>query len=329
MMGRRKNIVGLFLKKFKIVFLIILLAFLGGFFWWQWVSSPVAPEEKSAKTFLIKKGEALDSIAQRLGQEELIRSPWAFKIIIFTKKISSSIQAGSFRLSPSLTTQELALSLTHGTIDVWLTFPEGWRKEEIARRLEANLDNFSSEKFLDLTTGLEGYLFPDTYLIPKSASPEEVVKIFQNNFENKAKPLLEEKPHPNLSQNEVLTLASLVEREARSEEDRKAVAGILLKRLQNQWPLQVDATIQYFKGSEDDWWPEVDKKDLAFDSPFNTYKYLGLPPAPICNPGLSALRAVLEPKETDFWFYLSDKQEKIRFAQTTEEQQENIANYLH
>jgi UPF0755 protein len=133
-------------------------------------------------------------------------------------------------------------------------------------------------------------------------------------------------------------LASLVEREARREEDRPIVAGILLKRWQNNWALQADATIQYeagskncgigLKGEKCDWWEPVKKTDLGIDSPYNTYKYKGLPPTPICNPGLASIKAVIYPKETDYWFYLSDTSGKIHYARTVEEHNENIRQYL-
>jgi len=342
MMGRPKSIIERFLKKFSIVFLLILVAIIGGFFWWKTNISAVSSQQSAiSKIFVVKKGESLSLVANRLEKEGLIRSALVFKILVSTQGLANKIQAGDFRLNSSLTTQEIAEILTHGTLDVWLTFPEGWRREEYGQRLAANLEDFDYQEFLNLTENLEGKLFPDTYLVPTDASPSAVVKILTNNFEKKTKDL-------KISRQELI-LASIVEREARAEEDRSIVAGILLKRWQKNWALQADATIQYAKANvecrmparqaspgeaggengECEWWAKkLTKEDLNIDSPYNTYKYKGLPPKPICNPGLAAIKAVLNPVETDFWFYLSDSQGKMHYAKTAEEHEENISKYL-
>jgi UPF0755 protein len=351
---KQKNIVVPFLRKCKtikkfitvILIITVIAPVIGGFFWWQWATGAIAPEIKThppaeragnsklktEEIFVIRRGESLNSIAKRLKKEELIRSSLAFKIIVYTQGLVGKIQAGSFRLGSFLTPFEIATTLTHGTADVWLTFPEGWRKEEFARRLAANLENFDEQEFLALTGNLEGYLFPDTYLVPKTASPSAIIKILTNNFEKKTKDL-------KISRQELI-LASIVEREAKYDHDRPIVAGILIKRWQAGWPLQTDATVQYAvatkqfsnlaikQSSNFDWWPELKKEDLKIDSPYNTYKYRGLPPTPICNPGFETIKAVLNPTPTDYWYYLSGKDGNIRFAKTLKEHQENIAKYL-
>ncbi len=290
------------------------------------------------KTFVIRKGEDLSSIAKRLQKENLIRSALAFKILILKENLAGKIQAGSFSLNSSLTPKEISFLLTHGTQDIWLTFPEGWRKEEFSQRLKSNLENFDSSQFFQLVENHEGELFPDTYLIPKEASPSVIFNLFLKNFQKKFNEeliFLAEKS--GLSQKQVLILASIVERETRQEEDRPIVAGILLKRWREDWPLQADATIQYEMGSRRcqgkegqkcDWWKPVTKKDLNIDSPYNTYKYKGLPPTPICNPGLSSIKAVIFPKDSDYWFYLSDSSGKIHYAKKREEHNNKIKKYL-
>jgi len=317
------------LKKFKIAFLIIVITPVVGFFWWQRVTEPVAPEEETSKVFVIKKGESLSTIANRLKQAGLIRNSLAFKLIVLTENLSAKIQAGDFQLKPSLTTKEVAEFLTYGTMDIWLTFPEGWRREEFNRRLANNLTSFDSQEFLNLTNGLEGFLFPDTYLVPKNASAGTVLKIFQKNFEKKFSSDLQTAARKKgLTKNQVLILASIVEREAKKGQDRPIVAGLLIKRWQNNWPLQADATLQYAKGSLGAWWPIVVAKDKQIESAYNTYKYKGLPPAPICNPGLASIEAVINPKQTLYWFYLSDKQGDMHYARTAEEHNQNITKYL-
>ncbi|MGB9911431.1 MAG: endolytic transglycosylase MltG [Microgenomates group bacterium] len=311
----------------------------GGFFWWQKGIKPVTSslgKQEVKKTFVVKKGEDVTSIAKRLEEEGLINDRFVFQLLVFLKGLKGKIQAGSFTLSSSLSPEEIALTLTRGTNDIWITFPEGWRKEEFARRLKANLENFEEKKFLDLTNKLEGYLFPDTYLFPKNIDEEKIVKILKENFDKKAQPFLDEEKE-SLTSYEKLILASIIEREVKYPEDREIAAGILIKRLKNNWPLQTDATIQYAKVNlyfspelfdSYNWWPVIKKEDLKIDSPYNTYKYKNLPPTPICNPGLASIKAVIYAKDSEFWYYLSDKKGKLHFARTLEEHQENINKFL-
>ena len=341
MTQRPKNIEGHFLKKFNLIFIpLILIVVLAAFFlWWRWANQSVINNQQSAasSTFVIKKGESLSSVAFRLQKEGLIKSGAAFKILVVFEKLESKIQAGSFLLKPSLTPEEIAVFLTHGTTDIWLTFPEGWRKEEFARRLASNLENFNQEEFLDLAKDHEGELFPDTYLIAKDASASAVFHLLQDNFQKKFdEDLVQVASRASLSQKEVLILASLVEREAKHDQDRAMVAGILLKRLKADWPLQVDATLQYalanFRCSQIktdcNWWLTPVATDKKTDSPYNTYKYKGLPPTPICNSGLASIEAIVYPQDSDYWFYLSDKKGQMYYARTVEEHNSNIQKYL-
>lgn len=278
---------------------------------------------------MVEKGESLGSVAQRLEQEKLIRSSVAFQILASKEGISRKIQAGDFRLNPKMSPLEITRELTHGTLDRWVTIIEGWRREQIAEKLsESGLEKFKQEEFLEESKNLEGKLFPDTYLIPRDADAKKVVEILTKNFTKKT-------PMPS---KEVLILASIVEREARNKDDRPIVAGILLKRLEKDWALQADATIQYAVATAhcslstvhcQNWWPKsLTREDLKIKSPYNTYLYPGLPLGPISNPGLAAINAVLEPVESDFWFYLSDREGKMHYAKTAEEHEENISKYL-
>ncbi|MDO8497649.1 MAG: endolytic transglycosylase MltG, partial [bacterium] len=180
----------------------------------------------------------------------------------------------------------------------------------------------------------EGHLFPDTYLIPKQATTENILSIFYNNFDKKYDDSLKTKARKlGLTEEEVVTLASLVEREARNESERKNVASILLKRLKNDWPLQVDATVQYIIGyqqKEKLWWKRnLTQDDLDVESPYNTYKNKGLPPTPICSPGLLSIQAVVEADPTTpYWFYLTDPSGKTHYSKTVEEHDAQVNQYL-
>lgn len=306
--------------------------------WWIWADTPTDPTSNQEITFIISKGESIDSIGDRLKTASLIRSKAAFKLFVVTQGLSKKIQAGEFLLYKSSSTQEITRTLTLGRWDIRVTLVEGLRREEMAQVLEAAFAErqqaFDSQRFIELTEGKEGYLFPDTYFIPLDASEEEVVALLLKTFEAKLTPEIKRALETQgLTLNDGLILASLVEREAKRETDRPAVAGILIKRLRNDWPLQVDATVQYALGyqkQEKSWWKKsFSKEDLELNSPFNTYQRLGLPPAPICNPSLSSINAVAIQETSDYWYYISDNQGNLHYARTLEEHNANIRRFLN
>ena len=300
-----------------------------GWFWWQESLKPVNPGSKIKTIIVIKKGESGQSIAKKLKEANLIKSQKAF--LLYLKLNPTTLQAGTFRLSPGMSVAEIVKELASGRIDVWVAIPEGLRKEEIAEKIAKELDfKFDKQKFLQLAKDEEGFLFPDTYLFPKEATAGQVFRIIRKNFDKKALTSAKKAAQKhNLSVKEVVTLASLVEREAKFDRGRVLVASILLKRLQNDWPLQVDATLQYIKGKPGNWWPIVVGKDKELESKYNTYKYIGLPPTPIANPGLAVINAVYKADpDTSFWFYVSDKNGRIHPAKTLQEHQQNIRKYL-
>lgn len=319
------------MKQRLVVFLVLLFFFFSiAALWFKEGAKPVNPQDKTPKIFVIKKGEGVREIAVRLKKEGLIRSPLAFFLLVRFSGIARDIEAGDFRLSPAMDAVSIAQDLTHGTLDVWLTTLEGWRAEEIALKLAQTL-SIPEQEFLKVAQ--EGYMFPDTYLIPKEATAGAVAQIFYRNFARKFdESLKNETRRKGLEEKEVIILASIIEREAKYKKDRPVVAGILLKRYQKNWPLQADATIQYALGyqpEEKSWWKRgLTKEDLKVDSPYNSYKNIGLPPTPICNPGLLSIKAVIDPQETDYWYYLSDREGKMHYAQTFEEHSQNIARYL-
>lgn len=319
------------MKKLLLGLIFILLVFIGtGLIWWRWVSLP--PSGVQEKVFVVKQGETINSIGQRLKDNQLIKSPLAFKLTVYQLGISKNIQAGSFRLS-AMKLADLAKNLTQGSLDFWVTIPEGLRTEEVAVKIaqaahQAEVD-FDSQEFIQLAQPYEGYLFPDTYLIPQDVNPQQVLNILINNF-NKKFQLINNQT--SLTDKQLVILASLVEREAKYSQDRAIIAGIILKRWQNDWPLQIDATIQYLLGYQSEtgrWWKQnLTKSDLAINSSFNTYLKTGLPPQPICNPGLSALQAAAVPQMTDYWFYISDSSGRSHFATDIDGHNANINKYL-
>jgi UPF0755 protein len=186
---------------------------------------------------------------------------------------------------------------------------------------------------VDKAKSYEGTLFPDTYEFNADASEETIINTMRDNFTNKTQDVLTDASLAKigLSKEQVLILASIVEREVVTESDRKIVAGILIKRLKEGMTLGADATTQYAmapKGNND-WWPKnLTPNDLESTSPYNTRKTVGLPPTPICSPGLISIKAVVEPQSTEFYYYLTDSQGITHFAKTLNEHNKNIAKYL-
>lgn len=283
--------------------------------------------------FVIPRGQATSIIANRLQEAGLIKNAWAFRFVVYQKDLAGKIQAGSFELSPKMDTWQIASALTVGTDDIWITLPEGWRREEIAESLsKQGLPNFQAAEFLALSKGLEGQLFPDTYLVSRETTTTQILSLLRNTFDNKVKnSLATEIANHSLSLNEILTLASLVQRESANEGEMPLVAQILLNRLAINMALQVDATLQYAKGYsqvEASWWPTPLAVDKNLDSLYNTYKYPGLPPGPIANPGLAAIKAVLKPQPTKAFYYIHDTSGQIHTAETLQDHNANVNKYL-
>ena len=311
------SIAARYLRRFRVKFLAGLLVVttilsLAGFVWWTGQLSPVNPRDLSQQSFIIPIGQSAIATTTQLQSRGLIRSGLAARIYLQVTRLDQKIKAGTYLLSRSLDLKSQLLSLTSGPRDIWITIPEGWRREQIAARLAANLQDFDSGEFIQLTATYEGRLFPDTYLIPTYAAPADIVQIMTTNFIAKVGSI----------DSQSLILASLVEREANSAADRPVIAGILWKRLKAGWPLQVDATVQYARG---DWSPVTDTR---YPSIYNTYIHLGLPPTPIANPGLASIDAVRTPQTTPYWFYLHTPEGKAYFARTIEEHNLNIDKYL-
>ena len=307
------------------VLIIILVLFL----WWKNGLLAVNPSGTTQKIFIIQKGQGIREIANKLKSEGFIKDSIVFFLLVKKMGIEGKIQAGDFRLSPSMTPEKIAETFTHGTLDVWITIPEGKRATEIDEILKENIPSYKFSWKQDLVKN-EGYLFPDTYLIPKDAEINLIVSIMKTNFEKKFNSLNID-PKNNLSKNEIVIIASLIEREAKFLNDRPLISSIIRNRLDIDMALQIDATIQYALGFEEDkktWWrKELTIADLKIDSPFNTYKNVGLPPSPISNPGILSLEAAANPARTDYLFYMSDKNGITHYAKTLEEHNLNIKKY--
>lgn len=322
------------LKKFVITWSAIVVGttlVLGLFLWWLF--SPVDSADIAVRQVTIPKGESVTGIADKLEDQGIVRSSAVLLLMLRGKNALGIIQSGSYELSPSMNLGEIADQLIAGSKDNWVTLLEGWRAEEVAEELsrEFGIRYFDPAVFLELAAQQEGKLFPDTYLFPKQASASLVLNTLLSTFETRYKKAVAEAGKPQLSEADTLILASLLEREAKDYKDKRIVAGILMNRLKAGIALQVDATLQYIKGYDSatkSWWPVPRAQDKSLKSPFNTYLNRGLPPSPICNPGLNALKAAISPTQSQYLYYLTDNQGGMHYARTLEEHNANVQKYL-
>lgn len=297
-----------------IVTFLIALGVIGySFFLITWPVSSQASE----KDFLITKGSSVSLIGRKLEEDGLIRSAHAFRFYVSLNGLENKIQAGEYSLKQNLSLLQIVEYLKKGPKEVWVTIPEGLRHDEIAERFATALDKNQEfvDEFITLAKKDEGYLFPDTYLFPKEASVSRIILTMKSNFEKRV--------GSDISYRQ-LVVASMIERETKGDQEKPVVAGIIYKREQNDWPLQIDATIQYAKGS----WKPILSSDKNLDSKYNTYKYLGLPPTPISNPGLKSILAAKFPQSSEYWYYIHSSSGQIYYATTLQEHNLNIDRYL-
>ncbi len=307
--------------------------------------------EMETKIFTIEKGQTAKQIAANLEQEGLIKDRYAFFLYAVLSNKHGKMQAGEYLLSPQMSTSHIITLITSGeTKKEKLTIIEGWDLRDIASYLE-NKGLGTKEDFYAITgkpagenesptvasydflgdkpinLSLEGYLFPDTYYIDKSDTMKSIVDKMLKNFDDKlTDDIKNEIKKQDKSVFEIITMASIIEKEVRTMEDKKIISGILWKRLKNNtMRLQVDATILY---AEDKVGLKIYTKDTQINSPYNTYRVDGLPLGPICSPGMDSILAAIYPTETKYWYYLSANDGTTIFSKTLEEHNTNKARYL-
>lgn len=318
------------MKKYKkIVWLLVLIViiFFSLKFWWNTQLLAVSSDQTSI-VFVVDKGESFSQVVSDLKKAKLIKSTYVFNILAKQSNLISKVQAGTFRLSPSQTSREILKILTEQPLDNWVTLIEGWRVEEMAQKL--------GDEFLKYAK--EGYMFPDTYLFPKDYTGEQIAKKLRDTFDLKYSLELKSKiKAQGLTESQGVILASLVEREGRSDEVRTKVAGIILKRFKMGMKLDIDATVQYAKDTQtiksgkklDKFWMPITRDNYTdIISPYNTYLNNGLPPTPICNPSLASLTAVANAdSSTPYLYYFHDLAGNSYYGKTLEEHNANVVNH--
>lgn len=302
---------------------LLLALFIAYLFWWR-------PPSEFPKDMLlaVRSGTTIEETGRMLREAKLVRSEFWFKLWTVTLGGRGGIKAGEYYFSEPLSVFSLVSRLASGRFDVTpvkITVPEGSNVRQIAAILKKELPRLSEKRFLQAAEGREGYLFPDTYILPPGAGAEEIVSIMGRNFDKRIAELMGDIETFGKPLAEVMVMASLLEEEARTTETRQKIAGILWKRLEIGMPLQVDAVFPYIIGKNTF---EVTTEDLLYDSPYNTYKYAGLPPAPITNPGLESIKAAITPTESPYLYYLSDKKGEMHYAVNHLQHLTNKEKYL-
>ncbi|MBI4426272.1 MAG: endolytic transglycosylase MltG [Candidatus Kerfeldbacteria bacterium] len=310
---------------------------------------PVGRARTETVAFTVQPGAGVREIARQLETAGLIRNRYAFEIAVWLSGQSKNLQAGTFALTPSLSATAIARQLAGagGPREVTVTTLEGWTNRQIAAHLEQQ-GLGTAEAFLaaasvtdsreilpddrfDFLAGrpaaatLEGYLFPDTYRFFPTARPADVIKKMLINFGVKLASVQSDLQQSGRAHFDVVRLASIVEREVRTDRDRRMVADIFWRRLADGIALQSDATVNYVT-EKNALQPTI--ADTEVNSPYNTYRYRGLPPGPIGNPGLSSITAVLKPEPNDYLYFLTDAGGTVYYAKIFEEHLANKRKYL-
>lgn len=305
-----------------IKFIIILFCVTVIFF-----TASMAPPEKFDEPVIveIEEGSNLGQIGDTLYKNKIIRSPFWFRFFVIFFEGEHSVPAGQYYFSEPEMVFNVAKRISKGDYGLQplrITIIEGWNLFRIADYLDENFEKFDKEKFFSIAK--EGYLAPDTYFFSPLSSTEQIINKMEKNFEARMLSIIEETNFERTTE-EIIIMASILEAEANTVESKRNVAGILWKRLEAEMPLQVDATFVYINNKNT---YELTLEDLQIDSPYNTYKYTGLPPTPINNPGVNAIRAAINPIENSYWYFLSDLAGNMYYASDFEEHQFNRENYL-
>ncbi|WP_245579459.1 endolytic transglycosylase MltG [Halonatronum saccharophilum] len=307
--------------KFKqVVIVLALLFFILNFFLFSYGQKLLGPrlEDNGVENRIveIKSGYSLNRIVDKLYEEELINSPLAFKLYLKLKGKSTNLQAGYYQLNPTMSTIEIIDRLIKGENAYYrVTIPEGATVEEVSsifhmrgldreRFLEVakNIDMNFLENREDLYYNAEGFLFPDTYKIPYGSSEEDIIRIMLREFQKKIRDLEEGIEESEFSLHQIITIASMIEGEARVKEEGPKIASVIYNRLDRGMRLQLDATVQYALPQRES---RLLYRHLEAESLYNTYRRDGLPPGPINNPGIDSIKSTLNPVETDYLFYVA------------------------
>lgn len=319
---------GLKLLQKLLLLSVVVFVLAGGAALYIWQVTQPPADFPIGELIEIEEGSSARTVAIQLHEDGVVRSEFALYTILTLLNDPTKIKASIYKFKEPLTTFEIAKRLVNGEFGFSLirfVHFEGERNEQLAERAAEVLEEFNVDEFMEITKGKEGRMFPDTYLIPETYTAKELAILLEATFESKIEPLRPAIEASNFTEDEVIIIASLLEREANSRDSKRKVAGVINNRIAEGMPLQLDASVEYVIDKP---LSELTAADLREDSPYNTYTNLGLPPTPIGNPGLTAIEAVLRPLESNYLFYLTGRDGNFYFARTLAEHNRNIAAYL-
>jgi len=282
----------------------------------------------TGETISISEGISAGEVIKILAEKKVIRSTLVLRLILTLSGQSDDILAGDYLMAKPISIFQVAKRLALGEFDltpIRITVPEGNTSFEMADLFGNDFYNFDKDKFSLLAEMKEGYLFPDTYFFLPNATAETVIRSMTNNFNRRIAAYENDIKKSGRTLEEIIIMASIIEKEAKKPEDKKLISGILWRRLQIKMPLQVDAPFAYISDKST---YELTQDDLKQSSPYNTYNRLGLTPSPIANPGAESILAAIYPKPSSYLYYLSDKIGNIYYAVTFEEHKKNKVKYL-
>jgi UPF0755 protein len=314
------NFIGKLFFVFSLIFLIAILFITAIYF-------PLEENSATQKVVNIPSGTNAKEIVDVLEKNEIIRkNNYTFRILIKLSKLEDKLKFGEYNLSPSMNMLQILDKLVKGEVIAYkITIPEGYTYTQIAELLDKK-EIVEKESFLKLVNDgekfWEGYLFPDTYEVPKEYGAENMVKVMLSNFNQIAikNKFADKAEKIGFSMEEIIILASIIEKESKFTEERRQVSSVFHNRLKKDMKLQSCASIQYILKEPKE---KLDESDLKIDSPYNTYLYKGLPPGPISNPGLDSIMAALEPVEEDYLYFVLGENGRHIFSKTYQEHLKN------
>jgi len=334
--------------KFINIFLLLVVLPLSIYFYFDYTVNRPSQNYKEVN-YNLKEGASLDSIAKDLKELGVINSENLFTLYVKIYRLYPKFKSGIYTFPSGASLKQVCEQLQSGSNGIAITFVEGRRLEEYGILASSKLPSFNFEKFIEKTKGLEGQLFPDTYFFYNSATEDDVIRVMRNNFDQKMDKIRKSENYKKtkLTDNEIYIVASLLEKESYRGEERRIIAGIIIRRLLRGEILGIDASNQYGIASQRacpvakkncpdletakniKWWdPNITLKDLQQDSPYNLRKNAGLPPQPISSFSEESLQAVIENKDSPYNFYLHDRQGNIHYGVTLADHEANISRYL-
>jgi UPF0755 protein len=322
------------------VWVTISVALLAAVTGWSWYAVFRDRSYPSTQTqVIVQQGETFDEIARKLAANGVVGNILTFRTLARLRGQDTAVRAGEYRLPAHQTQDEILHALVSGSaqVAVWVTIPEGFTAAQIAMRLQEAgagsarefLQNFMRSTLVvdgTRTKSLEGFLFPNTYLVPLGETPQRIAELFTEEFFSQLPPDAADRARVlHVTVPQAVTVASMVEREAKADVDRPKIAAVIYNRLRLKMPLQVDATIEYALPAHKS---QLSSRDLQIDSPYNSYAHAGLPPTPIANPGRPSLEAALHPSKSDDLYYVYCGNGRHVFAKTLAEHNANVARCL-